>query len=232
MGEGDDFRSGTDPLPGGAGLSDDEPGAGRQTGEPMPRRVATSSSPPVPCLKDDAGSPVGSEDPATDLEADRWGDRVSTITCPPNRPGKVAFNGKSYPWHIWGTVVKPDQDVESWGIYDDQFYKGTSAILHRGSGQGQCDLCRCLVGQVGAGIRSLAPRLWQGSSASCPSICRPMSSSTTGRACGWRSITPTRWSTCRPARARSCCWGSANCRRQVSAFGGSELPQPGPVPEP
>ncbi len=55
---------------------------------------------------------------------------------PAKRPGKVAFNGKSYPWHVWGTVVKPGKDVESWGIYEDQFYKGASSILHRDSGKG------------------------------------------------------------------------------------------------
>jgi beta-galactosidase len=55
---------------------------------------------------------------------------------PANRPGKEAFGGKSYPWHIWGTVVKPGRTVESWGTYEDQFYEGASAILHRDPGKG------------------------------------------------------------------------------------------------
>ncbi|MCH7226028.1 beta-galactosidase [Haloferula sp. A504] len=55
---------------------------------------------------------------------------------PANRPGKVAFGGKSYPWHTWGTVVKPGSTVESWGTYEDQFYEGASAILHRDPGKG------------------------------------------------------------------------------------------------
>lgn len=55
---------------------------------------------------------------------------------PAKLPGKVAFNGKSYPWHIWGTVVRPGNDAESWGVYEDQFYKGASAILHRDLDQG------------------------------------------------------------------------------------------------
>jgi beta-galactosidase len=50
---------------------------------------------------------------------------------PSNLPGMVAFNGRSYPWHVWGTVVKPGPDVDSWGIHEDQFYKGKSSILHR-----------------------------------------------------------------------------------------------------
>ena len=43
----------------------------------------------------------------------------------------MSFNGKSYPWHIWGTVITPGKETESWGIYEDQFYQGKSAILHR-----------------------------------------------------------------------------------------------------
>jgi beta-galactosidase len=50
---------------------------------------------------------------------------------PANRPGKVAFGGRSYPWHVWGTVVNPGSEAESWGSYEDQFYKGASCILHR-----------------------------------------------------------------------------------------------------
>jgi beta-galactosidase len=50
---------------------------------------------------------------------------------PSNLPGMVAFDGRSYPWHVWGTVVKPGQDADSWGTYEDQFYKGRSSILHR-----------------------------------------------------------------------------------------------------
>ncbi len=55
---------------------------------------------------------------------------------PANLPGNVSFDGKNFPWHTWGTVVKPGPDVESWGIYQDQFYQGKSSILHRNSGKG------------------------------------------------------------------------------------------------
>ena len=50
---------------------------------------------------------------------------------PSNRPGEVRFGDKLYPWHVWGTVVKPGAEAESWGIYNDQFYQGESSILHR-----------------------------------------------------------------------------------------------------
>jgi beta-galactosidase len=55
---------------------------------------------------------------------------------PAHLPGQVRFDGQSYSWHVWGTVIEPEPGTESWGIYDDQFYKGKSAILHRKHGQG------------------------------------------------------------------------------------------------
>jgi beta-galactosidase len=50
---------------------------------------------------------------------------------PANRPGMISFRGQSYPWHIWGTVTHPAPGTESWGYYEDQFFKGRAAILHR-----------------------------------------------------------------------------------------------------
>jgi beta-galactosidase len=43
----------------------------------------------------------------------------------------ISFRGQSYPWHIWGTVTHPAPGTESWGYYEDQFFKGRAAILHR-----------------------------------------------------------------------------------------------------
>jgi beta-galactosidase len=55
---------------------------------------------------------------------------------PKERPGVVKYDGKTYPWHTWGTVIKPSPKTESWGVYDDQFYKGKSSVLHRKDGTG------------------------------------------------------------------------------------------------
>jgi len=55
---------------------------------------------------------------------------------PASLPGKIGFNGTNYPWHVWGTVTKPASGTESWGLYQDQFYQGKSAILHRAFGKG------------------------------------------------------------------------------------------------
>lgn len=55
---------------------------------------------------------------------------------PSNHPGAVTFDGQSYPWHIWGEVCDPMPGTQSWGLYDDQFYKGKSAVLHHALGKG------------------------------------------------------------------------------------------------
>ncbi|MBT8038302.1 MAG: beta-galactosidase [Verrucomicrobiae bacterium] len=55
---------------------------------------------------------------------------------PANHPGKITFNQQTYPWHIWGTVTEPFADTESWATFEDQFYQGKSAILHRKAKQG------------------------------------------------------------------------------------------------
>jgi beta-galactosidase len=55
---------------------------------------------------------------------------------PKERPGMIKLGGKDHPWHIWGTVSKPFTGTEVWGAYDDQFYQGRSAVLHRKSGRG------------------------------------------------------------------------------------------------
>jgi beta-galactosidase len=55
---------------------------------------------------------------------------------PKERPGMILYDGKPHPWHTWGTVIKPAEGTESWGVYEDQFYKGRSAVLHREAGKG------------------------------------------------------------------------------------------------
>ncbi len=55
---------------------------------------------------------------------------------PASHPGLVSFDDNQYRWHVWGTVVNPGPETASWGTYDDQFYQGHSAILHRKTSQG------------------------------------------------------------------------------------------------
>lgn len=55
--------------------------------------------------------------------------------------GRVGHNGTSHTWHLWGTLVNPDQGTESWGIFEDQFYQGKTAITHRTLGDGTVTYC-------------------------------------------------------------------------------------------
>jgi len=53
---------------------------------------------------------------------------------PANRPGSVAFQANTYPWHTWGTVVQPADGTEKWGSFNDQFYRGAATVTHRSTG--------------------------------------------------------------------------------------------------
>lgn len=55
---------------------------------------------------------------------------------PKEQPGVIRCDGKPHRWHVWGTVVKPSAGTESWGVYEDQFYQGRAAVLHRKAGRG------------------------------------------------------------------------------------------------
>lgn len=49
---------------------------------------------------------------------------------------KVKMDNTSYDWNNWGDIIDPQNDAESWAKYDDQFYKGKTAVLHRQLGKG------------------------------------------------------------------------------------------------
>lgn len=55
---------------------------------------------------------------------------------PLGRPGMISFAGSEYPWYMWGTLIKPYENTETWGVFEDQFYKGTTAITHQNIGKG------------------------------------------------------------------------------------------------
>ena len=43
----------------------------------------------------------------------------------------VNFNGKNYVWNVWGDILEPYNDTETWAIYSDQFYAGKPSVIHR-----------------------------------------------------------------------------------------------------
>lgn len=55
---------------------------------------------------------------------------------PTSLMGKVKMDGTSFGWNNWGDVIEPQDAVNIWANYDDQFYKGKAAVLHRKLGKG------------------------------------------------------------------------------------------------
>lgn len=49
---------------------------------------------------------------------------------------KITMGNTIYNWNNWGDIIEPDQNTETWAKYDNQFYKGKTAVLHRKLGKG------------------------------------------------------------------------------------------------
>jgi beta-galactosidase len=50
--------------------------------------------------------------------------------------GEVALNGATYPWNVWGDVLKPQTGTETLATYANQFYTGQAAVTYRRVGRG------------------------------------------------------------------------------------------------
>ena len=50
--------------------------------------------------------------------------------------GKVKMGTTSFDWNNWGDVMEPQDNSTAWAYYDNQFYKGKAAVLHRKLGKG------------------------------------------------------------------------------------------------
>ncbi|HYX40844.1 MAG TPA: beta-galactosidase trimerization domain-containing protein, partial [Pyrinomonadaceae bacterium] len=50
--------------------------------------------------------------------------------------GEVTLNGQTYPWNVWGDVLKPETGTETLATYANQFYKGQAAVVYRRLGRG------------------------------------------------------------------------------------------------
>lgn len=55
---------------------------------------------------------------------------------PKGKFGKVTFEGKTYDWSNWGEVITVDKSCQTPGIYADQFYKNTPAVIWKNVGKG------------------------------------------------------------------------------------------------
>lgn len=50
--------------------------------------------------------------------------------------GKIKMDNTSYDWNNWGDIIEAQDTTAIWAKYDDQFYKGKAAVLHRELGKG------------------------------------------------------------------------------------------------
>lgn len=55
---------------------------------------------------------------------------------PGNLQAKVQMGSETYNWNNWGDVIEPVNAEIVWARYNDQFYKGKAAVLHRRMGKG------------------------------------------------------------------------------------------------
>jgi beta-galactosidase len=55
---------------------------------------------------------------------------------PTSLMGKVKMETSTFGWNNWGDVIEPKDNSTAWAYYDDQFYKGKVAVLHRKLGKG------------------------------------------------------------------------------------------------
>ncbi len=53
-----------------------------------------------------------------------------------DRFGQIRFEGKTYPWGVWGDQIAPKAGTEVLATYADQFYAGAAAVTRSRLGQG------------------------------------------------------------------------------------------------
>lgn len=68
---------------------------------------------------------------------DLIGSKIDFMTSPlPETPNHVLFDDIAYAWTSWGEILLPNNGTEVWGTYEDDFYKGSTAITFRRLGKG------------------------------------------------------------------------------------------------
>lgn len=68
---------------------------------------------------------------------DLIGSKIDFYDLPlPETPNHVLFDDIAYAWTSWGEILLPNNGTEVWGTYEDDFYKGSTAITFRRLGKG------------------------------------------------------------------------------------------------
>ncbi|MBO9729756.1 MAG: beta-galactosidase [Chitinophaga sp.] len=61
---------------------------------------------------------------------------TNTDMIPPYSKGDILAGQNHYSWNIWADLLKPDDNTTVLANYNDQFYKGTAAVVKRNIGKG------------------------------------------------------------------------------------------------
>lgn len=54
----------------------------------------------------------------------------------PGKNASVLFKDNSYSWNVWGDILIPEAQTESWAVHADQFYEGETAVTNAKKGNG------------------------------------------------------------------------------------------------
>lgn len=61
---------------------------------------------------------------------------TTTDMMPSNSKGDILFDQNHYSWNLWADLLKPDDKTTVLANYNDQFYKGSAAVIKRNVGKG------------------------------------------------------------------------------------------------
>ena len=61
---------------------------------------------------------------------------TTTDMLPSNANGDILFGQNHYSWDVWGDLLKPNDETTVLANYNDQFYKGSAAVVKRNLGKG------------------------------------------------------------------------------------------------
>lgn len=61
---------------------------------------------------------------------------TTTDMMPSNSKGDILYGQNHYYWNLWADLLKPDEGTTVLAYYNDQFYKGSAAVVKRNVGKG------------------------------------------------------------------------------------------------
>lgn len=88
---------------------------------------------------------TGQKDRNGKLFQTKWAEKIWPLigakvkmydVLPDDMYAEVLMNNQKYQWNNWADVLESDANTVVWGTYNDQFYKGSAAVINRKLGKG------------------------------------------------------------------------------------------------